>query len=332
MPDKPINLDEIVDALDFVSDETSSYYCKTTSAVCFIEDDALRMAEDELESPDESSDEFFGLEEESMQVARQIVANEDDFIRLPDQFEIHEYSIIQEFCESRPDEAVSRELSDEITGKGAFRSFRRAIDRLGLTDDWYKYRDDAFKCIARDWCEENDVPYTEETHASRSTADNTADAGPTEKERQYDRLLGELRELLGDERDLTANAANMASLLYHSLPDLNWAGFYFHKGDQLIVGPFQGKPACARIAVGKGVCGTAASRRETIVVEDVHQFPGHIACDEAGNSEIVVPIRCKKRLIGVLDLDSPTPGRFDDQDKAGLERLIEVFLESTDAE
>ena len=152
------------------------------------------------------------------------------------------------------------------------------------------------------------------------------------KSELYAAIHRQLGDLLAGERDLIANAANMASLLYHSLPDLNWAGFYFHKDGQLIVGPFQGKPACARIAVGKGVCGAAASGRETIVVKDVHQFPGHIACDEASNSEIVVPIQRGKQLTGVLDLDSPTPGRFDDQDKAGLERLVGVFLECTDTE
>jgi L-methionine (R)-S-oxide reductase len=327
MGDKPINLDKIVDALNFVSDESSNYYSRTESAIYFVEDDVMRMIED-----DEPFDEVAGWEEESIEVARRILADEDDFIRLPDQFEIHEYSIIQEFCGSRTNQAVSEELSDAIRGKGAFRGFRRAIDRLGLTDDWYKYRDDAFKRIARDWCEENNVLYTEETDASRSTGGDVGDAHSTEKERQYDRLLGELRHLLAGERNLIANAANMASLLYHSVPDLNWAGFYFHQDGQLIVGPFQGKPACTRIAIGKGVCGTAASRRETVVVKDVNQFPGHIACDEDSNSEIVVPIERGKRLIGVLDLDSPALGRFDDQDKAGLERLVGVFLECTDTE
>ncbi len=119
-------------------------------------------------------------------------------------------------------------------------------------------------------------------------------------------MLLQLRSLLADERDLIANAANLSSLLYHIVPDLNWAGFYFYKNDELVLGPFQGQPACVRIAIGKGVCGTAAQQRQTIIVANVHDFPGHIACDSASNSEIVVPIIKDDQLIGVLDLDSPT--------------------------
>jgi L-methionine (R)-S-oxide reductase len=149
----------------------------------------------------------------------------------------------------------------------------------------------------------------------------------------YQQLLSQLKGLLQEQRDLIANAANTASLIYHTLPELNWAGFYFLRGDELLLGPFQGKPACTRIAVGKGVCGKAAGQRKTIVVEDVHRFPGHIACDGASNSEIVVPLVSKEgRLIGVLDLDSPLPGRFDADDRAGLERLAEVFVASTDVD
>jgi len=146
----------------------------------------------------------------------------------------------------------------------------------------------------------------------------------------YQELAAQLREVLEGERDLIANAANLAAILYHTLPDLNWAGFYFLKGDVLVLGPFQGKLACTRIAVGKGVCGTAASRRETVVVENVHEFPGHIACDGASNSEIVVPILKDGTVVGVLDLDSPNPGRFDGEDRAGLESLVEVFVEQTE--
>ncbi len=149
------------------------------------------------------------------------------------------------------------------------------------------------------------------------------------KSELYATLHQQLRHLLADESDLIANAANTAALIYNSLPDLNWAGFYFLKEGQLVVGPFQGKPACTRIDLGKGVCGTAAHDSKTIVVKDVHQFPGHIACDSASSSEIVVPIQRQEHLIGVLDLDSPTPARFDDQDEAGLETLVEVFLECT---
>ena len=116
--------------------------------------------------------------------------------------------------------------------------------------------------------------------------------------------------------------------MYHGLPEVNWAGFYFFKGGQLVVGPFQGKPACTRLTLGKGVCGTAAAERKTIVVPDVHDFPGHIACDSASASEIVVPIVADGRLIGVFDVDSPVTGRFDAEDRVGLESVVRVFLEA----
>jgi L-methionine (R)-S-oxide reductase len=144
----------------------------------------------------------------------------------------------------------------------------------------------------------------------------------------YDRLASQLRSLLESERDLIANAANFSALLFHSLPDLNWAGLYFLKDDELVLGPFQGQPACVRIKVGQGVCGTAAAKGETIMVPNVHEFPGHIACDSASNSEIVVPIIKHDELLGVLDLDSPVAGRFDEEDARGLEGLIEIFVES----
>ena len=137
-----------------------------------------------------------------------------------------------------------------------------------------------------------------------------------------------LQALLEGETDLVANAANTAALLFHGLPELNWAGFYLMNGGELVLGPFQGKPACVRITVGRGVCGTAAATRRTVRVQDVHAFPGHIACDAASNSEIVVPLEREGRLLGVLDLDSPITGRFDAQDQEGLERLAQVFLRS----
>jgi L-methionine (R)-S-oxide reductase len=145
----------------------------------------------------------------------------------------------------------------------------------------------------------------------------------------YDLLHSQLKSLLEIERDLTANAANAASLIYYTLPDVNWAGFYFRKGRELIVGPFQGKPACVRIALGQGVCGTAAQKKETVIVKNVHDFPGHIACDSASNSEIVVPMLKHNRLIGVLDLDSPAHERFGEEDKMGLEMFVKIFLELT---
>lgn len=153
---------------------------------------------------------------------------------------------------------------------------------------------------------------------------------PATKREQYAALLHGLDGLLSGERDLIANAANAASLIWHSLPDLNWAGFYLWKDDQLIVGPFQGKPACVRIALGRGVCGTAAARRETVVVTDVHAFQGHIACDSASNSEIVVPLLQGERLLGVLDLDSPKHARFDDEDARALELFCRRFVAGCD--
>lgn len=144
----------------------------------------------------------------------------------------------------------------------------------------------------------------------------------------YRELVGELSALIAGEPDFIANLANAAALLYHSLPDLNWAGFYLLKQGELVVGPFQGKPACVRIAIGKGVCGTAAERRATVIVRDVHEFPGHIACDAASNSEIVVPMIKGGELLGVLDLDSPKLARFDEEDREGLERFVTMLLSS----
>jgi GAF domain-containing protein len=146
----------------------------------------------------------------------------------------------------------------------------------------------------------------------------------------YANLQLQLRSLLEGERDFIANAANFSSLLYHSLPDLNWVGFYLQKGDELVLGPFQGRPACVRIAIGKGVCGTAAEQRQTILVDNVHEFPGHIACDSASNSEIVVPLILNEQLIGVLDLDSPSFARFDDEDARGLNELAEIFVQGSE--
>lgn len=142
----------------------------------------------------------------------------------------------------------------------------------------------------------------------------------------YARLAGELAALLEGERDLIARAANTAALIFGAVPDINWAGFYLLKDDVLVVGPFQGKPACTRIAIGKGVCGTAAARRETTIVPDVGQFPGHIACDTASRSEIVIPLLVGETILGVLDIDSPSTARFDSIDARGLEQLVAVFL------
>jgi GAF domain-containing protein len=156
---------------------------------------------------------------------------------------------------------------------------------------------------------------------------STALAGS--KPEQYAELAQQARALLHGERDRTANAANLSALVYHALPQLNWVGFYFFDGTELVVGPFQGQPACVRIALGKGVCGTAAVTKRTQRIADVDAFPGHIPCDSASRSELVVPLFAPDgTLVGVFDLDSPVLERFDAEDQRGLEQLASIFLES----
>jgi L-methionine (R)-S-oxide reductase len=149
------------------------------------------------------------------------------------------------------------------------------------------------------------------------------------KSEQYADLVQQARGMLAGESSLIANAANFAALVFNSLPDLNWAGFYLYDGTELVVGPFQGKPACIRIALGRGVCGTAAQTRETQVIRDVNSFDGHIACDAASQSEIVVPlVKPDGSLLGVWDVDSPSIARFDEEDRAGMEALCDVFMQA----
>ena len=148
------------------------------------------------------------------------------------------------------------------------------------------------------------------------------------KPEQYAQLLAQARALVHGERDRIANAANLSALIYHALPQLNWAGFYFFDGTELVVGPFQGLPACVRIPLHKGVCGAAASSRQTQRIDDVDAFPGHIACDSASRSELVVPLAHEGELIGVLDIDSPVVARFDADDQQGLEAIAKVFVEA----
>ena len=146
----------------------------------------------------------------------------------------------------------------------------------------------------------------------------------------YRDLLKAADALTENEPDAIANAANMSALIYQFLPDLNWAGFYFMRGPELVLGPFQGKTACVRIAVGRGVCGTAVARKESMVVPDVDAFPGHIACDSASRSELVVPLVKDGRVLGVLDLDSPNPNRFDEEDREGCEKLVQIYLAASE--
>jgi GAF domain-containing protein len=146
----------------------------------------------------------------------------------------------------------------------------------------------------------------------------------------YASLAQQLTGLLHGEPDPIANAANMSALINELMPDLNWAGFYFMRGGELVLGPVQGKVACVRIAVGRGVCGAAVERKTSMVVPDVHAFPGHIACDSASRSELVVPLIRNGTVLGVLDLDSPRPGRFDEDDREGCESLVRIYLEASD--
>jgi len=146
----------------------------------------------------------------------------------------------------------------------------------------------------------------------------------------YSLMCAQVSSVFENERDFIANMANCAALIYHTLLDLNWAGFYLLRGKNLVLGPFQGKPACVRIPLGKGVCGTAAARQATIVVDDVDQFAGHIACDSASRSEIVIPLLKDGHLIGVLDVDSPILNRFNAEDAAGLEAIAALFIQLTD--
>lgn len=155
------------------------------------------------------------------------------------------------------------------------------------------------------------------------------------KNKQYKLINAQVQALISDESDMIANMANIAAVLFNNLEQINWAGFYLFKQDELVLGPFQGQPACVRIPMGGGVCGTSAATRQTVIVKDVHEFAGHIACDVASNSEIVIPIVFDQHLVGVLDVDSPVAARFDDDDRQGIESLVNIlqqtltFLETT---
>jgi GAF domain-containing protein len=148
----------------------------------------------------------------------------------------------------------------------------------------------------------------------------------SEKLKLYREISDQLEALLGDEQDFVANAANASALLFQMIPGVNWVGFYLTRGENLVLGPFQGKPACSRIPIGKGVCGTAAAQQETLIVPNVNEFEGHIACDPGSASEIVIPLLNWGKLLGVLDIDSPIVNRFDEDDREGLERVASLFL------
>jgi L-methionine (R)-S-oxide reductase len=148
------------------------------------------------------------------------------------------------------------------------------------------------------------------------------------KNKQYKLINAQVQALISDESDMIANMANIAAVLFNNVEQINWAGFYLFKQEQLVLGPFQGQPACVRIPMGSGVCGTSAATRETVIVDNVHEFAGHIACDVASNSEIVIPIVFNQQLIGVLDIDSAVAARFDDDDRQGLESLVRILQQT----
>ena len=282
----------------------------------------LRMAEDDEDA--EPLDDVPDWQLEDDNEIQEFLNHQDDFLELPTRDDIHEYDIMQDFCLSIADEQISSTLLQTIRGSGAFRRFKDLASGLGVIDQWYRFRDEAFKKIAVEWCEDNHIDYIDDIIIS-----DDSQIRNEKKHKLFIELETSFKELLKNESDMIANAANMAALIYHNLPDVNWAGFYFLKGDELVLGPFQGQPACMRIPIGRGVCGTAAQQRKSILVADVHQFPGHIACDTVSNSEIVIPLIKDEKLLGVLDIDSPTIGRFDEEDQKGLERLVEVFVNAS---
>jgi L-methionine (R)-S-oxide reductase len=159
---------------------------------------------------------------------------------------------------------------------------------------------------------------------------STSDVFSTDKVALYAHIHEQVNAIVAGEQDWIANTANCAAILFHSLPNINWAGFYFLKGKDLVLGPFQGKPACVRIGPGRGVCGAAVAKRQTLVVPNVHEFPGHIACDPASNSEIVLPLLSGDRVLGVLDIDSPLANRFDADDATGLQAIVTSLLAGSD--
>jgi GAF domain-containing protein len=330
-----VDLDTIVGELDFLSEEYSSFLNKQTGEVVHIAHEDMRRVEreeDEENNQDGNAEDSEDTEPdwhaEALATARAVAADDQGvYVSLPSKFDINEYSIMEDFCYSVKNQQISDSLCRMIQGRGAFGRFKDSIRLYGIEENWYEFRDRALKEIVKDWCEGEGIEYIDDEPAPEPEDENLS-----EKEAFYRTLAKSVRDLLGDERDFLANAANVAALLYEELPEVNWAGFYLLKGRDLVLRAFQGKPACTRIGPGKGVCGAAAQRRETVVVENVKKFPGHIACDNASRSEIVVPLVRGERLIGVLDLDSPILARFDDDDRAGLEEVARLLLEASDDE
>lgn len=298
----PAKLSQIISAIEMSDDVGRNYFDKNTGKVIFVGND--EDVETDAEGPD----------------------HDEALLDLPGQSDFDEYHVMERFCLCVEDEEICSQLCHAIKGKGAFGRFKKEIRQFGVADQWFAYRDDALREFAVGWCEANNVAYTDD----RPSRLSPYDAEGMSKHDLYRSLAARLKDLFHGERDIVCNAANFAALVYHALPTLNWAGFYLLKGDDLVLGPFQGKPACTRIAVGAGVCGKAAQQRTAVVVDDVHRFPQYISCDEATRSEMVVPIIREGELIGVFDLDSPVPGRFDEEDRAGVEAMIEEFVALTE--
>jgi GAF domain-containing protein len=304
--------------MGFGSEEWTSYLDTTTGTVTSVSEEAIRAAE----NADRDTGSYYDCDEDEIEAAAAILEDtKNRFRALPAQFDVHEYQIMEGFCGSVESQAVSARLSRAIQGRGAFRRFKDAVLDLGIAEQWYEFRDEALKQIAIDWCESQQIAFMDDT--ARKPAGKT-EASP--KESLYQSLREPLRALLEGERDWIANAANFAAMLFHNLPEVGWVGFYIVKEVELVLGPFQGKPACTRIRLGRGVCGTAAAQQKTLLVPNVHEFPGHIACDGGSNSEIVIPIMKDDRVVAVLDLDSHLFDRFDAEDQAGLEMLIQDFI------
>lgn len=310
-----VKLNELLFQLEsFGDDESVTYLDRRTGRFHLIGDDV--RCEIDTETPLEELPEWM---REDVAVGRAVEeGNDEHLVALPTKFDIHEYAIMEEFCQGYSGRRLAERLCSAIRGRKAFRRFKDVIHEAGVADEWYRFRDETFAQIAIDWCEANDISYEDDRPSE------------TESTREPDSLETRVKALLADQRDAIANAASLAAEVFHGLDRINWCGFYFLKQGRLVLGPFQGKPACTAITLDRGVCGAAASRRETVVAPDVHDFPGHIACDPASRSEIVVPILDGERLIGVFDVDSPDLDRFDEEDRQLFESLVEVYVERSD--